>query len=604
MSRIKLKCGGRPKRKKALFGELAVAGATLAAAGMQVAATQAAAKQQSKAIVDNAKSNADALRAQNENNTRLMEKQVDTQKQLTTEQNNILKDMTLAQQLQAGQQNMTNYQEQNKQIAKYGTRKRTKLKKINSYQPFYGGGSSFTVTDGGYVVEEAAYPDGSKLYSVIGNDHEHYHKTPSGKYKSGVGIKTRTGDVIEVEGNQNKNTSEFIYDDKSNGDILAISNHNIPGTDFNPADAVRQGIHPLVAGNIQEYGKQLAGIDSEGNKAKCGKKISLRRKAENGAFWNNYSGAIINAGGNIIGAGLNWLGNSLASRYITKANNKAAQYMIDAYSNMRGIDMSNYTRDAFIPDSPMAAVQAPNIRYNTDRGKIERRIANQNRNINRNTLSSAAQLNRLAKSNEALSEQLAAVSERESNANQNIIQGNMERITNTAVQAANLKAQANQTWANTRMQGDMFNAGVENEKLAGIAQARADALTQNANIRANALQSGITGLGSALTTSAQGFASTFDGLRNERNTLRNIGIGADRANWVEYLATNPDVQGNREEAFKRWKLYKNSENTNNKEYARILAEAYGFDDTPSTPIVPTYIPGRRGLFRNFSYYNE
>ena len=72
MSRIRLKCGGKP-RHKALFGAdgAIMAAATLAAAGMQVGATVAAAKSQAKAMVENAKTQAQSIKDQTNNSNNL-----------------------------------------------------------------------------------------------------------------------------------------------------------------------------------------------------------------------------------------------------------------------------------------------------------------------------------------------------------------------------------------------------------------------------------------------------------------------------------------------------------------------------------------------------
>ena len=77
MARIKLKCGGKT-RKKALLGAdgAAMAAATMAAAGMQVAATTAAAKSQADAAIQNAKTQAQSIKDQTLNNNNLQKEQI------------------------------------------------------------------------------------------------------------------------------------------------------------------------------------------------------------------------------------------------------------------------------------------------------------------------------------------------------------------------------------------------------------------------------------------------------------------------------------------------------------------------------------------------
>lgn len=266
MSRIKLKCGGKP-RHKAIFGAdgAITAAATIAAAGITAAATAASAKQQAKAIEQSAKTQSNALIAQNENANTLQKEQLAFTRSENKETRQQQQDIQTTLQMLAGQQNMNDIMQANRMQVKYGGKgKRKKLKS----QPSYGGGSTgFKVTDGGDVVPIQIYPDGGILYEVIGNDHEHYHKISSGKNKTGVGIKFNNGNVVEAEGNQNTDKGELMY--VTPEDAVFISKHSIKG--YNPREAVEEGAHPLEAYNAQELIKELNGYNDDGTKAKYGK---------------------------------------------------------------------------------------------------------------------------------------------------------------------------------------------------------------------------------------------------------------------------------------------------------------------------------------------
>ena len=240
MSRLRLKCGGR-KRRKALFGADGAiqAAATLAAAGIGATATALSAKKQSEAMIKNAETQAKSLESQNENNTNLQKESIN----FTRQQN---------------QDNMMNRMEANKVAFKYGGSKRKH--KLKETVPFYGGANQFKVLDGGGVVPLKVDSNGYGLYEIYGNDHKHYHKTRGGKYKSGVGIKFADGDVVEGEGNQNTNKGEKLF--VTPNDAMFISKHSIDG--FNPSDAVEAGLHPEIAFNIQEQLKQINGIEEKG----------------------------------------------------------------------------------------------------------------------------------------------------------------------------------------------------------------------------------------------------------------------------------------------------------------------------------------------------
>lgn len=268
MSRIRLKCGGKPRRK-ALFGSdgAIMAAATLAAAGITAGATALAAKSQSKAIVDSAKTQAQSIKDQTINSNNLQKEQLAFTRSQNQENRQQQQDIQTTLQLMAGQENMNDRMEKNKMQVKLGG----KPKRRSITAPFYGGGK-FQVTDGGGVIPLSVTPEGYGLYELYGNDHDHYHKTSSGKNKTGVGIKFNDGSVVEGEGNQNTNQGELLY--VTPNDAMFISKHSIDG--FNPTKAVMNGVHPIQAFIIQEMLKARKGLNDDGSKAKCGKRRSLK----------------------------------------------------------------------------------------------------------------------------------------------------------------------------------------------------------------------------------------------------------------------------------------------------------------------------------------
>ena len=276
MSKRRLRNAG--SRPEAMFG--AEAGAILAAAGINVAGTLAAAgigakaskdaaKDQAKATLQNAQRQAEALREQSE---RAKEYQLEAQ-EFTKEQNaenrELQKDIQMQLQMLTGQQNVNDRLEASKIKVKAGG----KTNKLGYPQSLLRGGNMpFTVTDGGGVIPVGLTSEGFELYEIVGNDHEHYHKTRGGKYKSGVGIKFADGNVVEGEGNQKKNGGELMLVTPDNA--YFISKHSING--FNPAEGVKQGLHPLQAYAIQEQEKNIIGINDDGTKkAKLGKRKFL-----------------------------------------------------------------------------------------------------------------------------------------------------------------------------------------------------------------------------------------------------------------------------------------------------------------------------------------
>ena len=621
MSRIRLKCGGKPRRK-ALFGAdgAVMAAATLAAAGITAGATALAAKSQSKAIVDSAKTQAQSIKDQTSNSNNLQKEQLAFTRSQNQENRQQQQDIQTTLQLMAGQENMNDRMEKNKMQVKLGG----KPKRRSITAPFYGGGK-FQVTDGGGVIPLSVTPEGYGLYELYGNDHDHYHKTSSGKNKTGVGIKFNDGSVVEGEGNQNTNQGELLY--VTPNDAMFISKHSIDG--FNPTQAVMNGVHPIQAFIIQEMLKARKGLNDDGSKAKCGKRRSLKhmlggptqnleqvnmtQNPNNGtasvaggviyginnktispveelqynnaiakrggrihlkcggrkkAAWGDYAGATYNAAGNVLGAGISTWGNMWAANRLGKAYREAGGILADAYSQMHGIDMSELKMEDYA---------APhNISYDPQRERIRRNIASERREINRGTLSSAARQQRLSASNDRMFQRMSEIDATENNAKEAIRQGNAERITQTAQANADRDVQARKDYANQRLSLLQYNNNIENAKIAGMAQGRADALTQSAMANAQGIQASMSAIGVALSNAGQGFSSTANGLRTDRVNRENILIGADSRNKTDYLIGNTETPGNRQQAYNLWNAWKNSSDAKLKQYATELATAYNF----------------------------
>lgn len=555
--RYKLKNGGK-SRPKAIFGVdgAITAAATLAAAGMTTAATLKAANQQSKAVESSARTQAEAIKAQTANNTDLQKESINFQRQINQENRQQQQDIQTTLQLMAGQQNMNDRLKATQEVAKYGGRpKRKKLSKITSDIPSYGGARiPFHVTDGGGVIPIQIDNAGYGLYELYGNDHDHYHKTSGGKYKSGVGIKFADGSTIEGEGNQNSNQGELLY--VTPYDNMFISKHNIKG--FNPTKAVQEGMHPQDAFDAQQKIKAIYGINDDGSKSnkssykqvakygghrrlKCGGRV----KKGNGGFWQNYAGATYNAAGNLLGAGIIAIGNGIAGRKLSNAYNNAGNILADAYSQMHGIDLSEISRSDYTPAHVMAAVSNADTNINPQLERIRRDAAAQTKQVNNSTMSSAARQQRLAGINDRSLQRATEQYAYKQNEDQKIQQANAERIQQASAANAQLDAQANQEYAKSRLALMQYNNDIENSKIAGAAQARADAMTQSSTASATAWQNSMNAIGSAIANTGQGFASSYEAIRKSNDDFANTyaGLGNEqqvKAALLRYERTGDD----------------------------------------------------------------
>lgn len=279
--RKKAKCG----RKKAEFGSetaaiLAAAGinsaATAAAAVVGSNATKEAARNQASATIASAQKQAQAIKEQNLKSKELQQESQAFIKDQNAENRELQKDIQMQLQMLTGQQNVNNRLEASKLVVKNGGRTKPRYS-------LRGNNMAFKVTDGGYVIPIGNTPEGYNLFEIRGNDHEHYHKAPGGKNKTGVGIKFADGNVIEGEGNQNSNQGEYML--QTPYAAYFISKHNIAG--FNPAKAINMGMHPLAAYNIQEQQKQLNGITDDGKKVSS--PVENNKKLAGGLIPNLYT---------------------------------------------------------------------------------------------------------------------------------------------------------------------------------------------------------------------------------------------------------------------------------------------------------------------------
>lgn len=633
--RTSLKCGGKP-RKKALLGAdgAVMAAATMSAAGMNVAATLKSANAQAKAIQDSAKTQAQVIKEQTRNNTALQQESMDFTRQQNRENRDQQQEIQTTLQMLAGQENMNDRFEATKLVAKYGGRP----KKLKQIQPlFYGGGNRpFTVTDGGGVIPLQTDANGYGLYELYGNDHDHYHKTSSGKQKSGVGIKFKDGSVVEGEGNQNTNSGEKLL--VTPNDAMFISKHSIAG--FNPSQAVDMGMNPQDAFNIQQTLKFIKGINDDGSRmnparrrqalagmdilnvvnqtqypqngtidvatgvaytaqnmpqqdiqqkvaiAKCGGHRKLkcggRTKAKDG-YWQKYAGATYSGIGNMLGAGINILGNYFAGNILGNAYKKAGNILAEAYDQMHGINLSELNREDYSPGHVMAVIRSADTNINPQLERLRRNADNERRTVNASTLSSAARQQRLAGINDRMYQRMGEQFAYKHNEDEKIKQGNTSRIQEASAQNAQLDAQARQAYGNARMSLLQYNNDIENAKIAGKAQALADGITQSSMARSNAMVNSTNAIGAGMTGTAQAFSNTYSANQKAERDYQNILIGADTEAKVNAVIMRKD----RQTAKNLYDSFVGSDNENYKKYAQQLNAKFGFSEGT------TYIPSTR-----------
>ena len=619
MRRFKLR--NTKGRTKAFLGigesaaTLAAAGiqaaATAAAAAVQAKATAAAAKQQAAAIQSQAEQQADALKLQNENDNRLQENMINIQKQFHEDEQNNFRDLQMTMQMQAGQNNQRELNERSKiQLKKGGKVNRKGLRNNDRAYSLRGSYNvPFEVIDGGSVIPRGLTPEGYELYELAGNDHDHYHKTSRGKYKSGVGIKINGDTIVEGEGNQNTNKGELILSTPE--DVLFISKHSIGG--FNPAEAVRQGMHPLQAYAIQEGNKRYLGLGSPtvakyGTRCKAiggypsllsiysnptiatnnellaainglqnntnpynnnNNNTGSTRGSRTSSIWSSpYMGAAITGLGNLGGALITNIGNNRASRYLSGAYKNAASIMGDAIRNMKTIDTNILEGDAFKAAHAMAALVDPNVNVNPEISNINKTGRALVRAGQSNTLSSAANLSRMGAIADRTAQLRSEAYGRGQQLSKQILEGNAQRITETANQNAQRDTQARVQKTDNLLNLLQYNNDIENYKITEPARLTGEGMINAAQAIATSRQANASAWGNALANTGLGFGNAFSSLYKQQADYRNIMAGAT----TEAQALEAMRRGDTDEVRRFYKGYSARTDNSAKGITAMLAE--------------------------------
>lgn len=700
--RKKAKCG----RKKAPFGtqEAAIltaaginAAASAAAAAIGANATKDAANRQAQATTAAAQRQAQAIKTQTESSKEYQLQAQNFVKDQNAESRELQKDIQMQLQMLTGQQNVNDRLEASKLVVKNGGRTKPRYS-------LQGNNMAFRVTDGGYVIPIGNTPEGYKLFEIRGNDHEHYHKTPGGKNKTGVGIKFADGNVIEGEGNQNTNQGEYML--QTPNAAYFISKHSIAG--FNPAKAVNMGMHPLAAYSIQEQQKQINGITDDGkkksspvennkklagglipnvynmynqiapkletdtigdtavgvayasqdkNKMKCGgKKRSLkcggkvRKKAydgfehwfsnpnystlpnvtivnpsagtsvnwgtgnitlpgntivtsnttnttkpvttkSSGSFWNNIGADLMGAGlsslGNIGGALITSNANRYAANRLAEAYNTSADLLADAYRNLKTIDLSSIKREDYAAAHAMPALQAPISQAAAPIAAVNRQLQRRLSNAGKYSASSAAAQNRMALAEIDAQDIKNKVYSADQEQMQKIRQGNAERVTQAAMQNAQLDTEANKQFSNAYLNLLQYNNDIENQRLLGAAGALSEGATNAAGAIANAHTANATAWNNAMVNSGQSFANTLSAMATRKADLEKVMLGASGDTRSLYYANNGsygDAKNYYNNLVRQYDLIKNStkpEDQDTKTYLKriinMIATGRNFD---------------------------
>lgn len=490
MKRTKLK----NTRPKAVLGALIPAAVGLAGSIINGIGTARQAKSEADAIEEQSRMQADMIKSINENNNRSLERLIASNK----EQNQRMVTAYLNAATQQGASNIEDrYRAGRIQVAKggrLGANRAYLLRGLNNNVEVEGGELIITpnvppqATDGGQIIPIGQTEDGNIISIAVGPSHEQKHTSINGKREGGVGINV-------------------------NDETMILSRHTHNG--FNPVEAVAQGMAPEDAFQIQENNKIMDRVNYKTPVGRRRLRYAGRPKAANGNFWNSPWGATtITGAGNLLGWGATAIGNAIGAQHQKRGVNRAADAMVNAYNQLRGVDLNRLNG---VYNHGIAALQdASTINAGAERAAIERSLQRNLRGINRGRLSSAAAQN-LSATAETNAQDLINQAEAEAAKRRQVVASeNQQAINDMTKTNLNIDAQRAQN-VNDLLK---YNSEVANQRVLGVGQANADRYNQLGQIRSQRSLANWSGLGNVFTNTAQTYQNQINAYNTNRfNTL-------------------------------------------------------------------------------------
>lgn len=535
-----------------------------------------------------------------------------------------------------------------------GKTSKRKLRNTPSYTSLRGSDFGFRVTDGGGAVPVGYTPEGYPIFEVVGDTHEESHKTKNGKRATGVGFKFTNGQVIEAEGrgkhNQGVNPGEVMV--LTPDDALFYSRHTRDG--FNAAQEILAGAPARDTYNTQallntidgtgnptmvrcggranspvKRSRRLSGgnvypiqsaaymplpdlstdtstinmaaainANNDIEKVKCGGRAKLacggRRKAAAGDWLTanraDMIGAGLNSFGNLLGAGIATWGNNRAARILGNAYTNAGNILADAYGRMHGIDMSALRKEDYRAAHVMPALQSTVVDTSHSDQLNRRNALAAKQAIGNTTNSAAARLARYRQIENDAQNNASQISSEAKAYSLKRATENMNALNEAAKINAELDTQANSQYASQYLNLLQYNNDIENDKISGAAQAKANALMGSQNALASAKQQNAAAWASGIQSVGNAFGTAMSSIAKRENDWDMALVGKDAdsiilaeaargndgrrrlSNLRQILASDPNPS---EETIKRIQWINSIlNNKNTKEYPNGLLNDY------------------------------
>lgn len=250
----------------------------------------------------------------------------------------------------------------------------------------------------------------------------------------------------------------------------------------------------------------------------------------------------------------------------------SAETIANAYRQMTTIDDDFIKEEDYAAPHSMAVIRGADTNINPQLERIRKDASYVRNETNRRTLSDAARLQRNAATNDRMYQRMSEQYANKHNLDEQIKQANTAAITETAKANADRDVQARRDYTGARLALKQYNNNIENQKLAGIAGAYADAATQTVAYKGSAMQNTMSLVGNAIQGSGSAFANTFDVNRQNRQNYLNLMATQDAQNKLESALERKD----RVYAKLLFDSWAGSNDKILMEYASRLKTAFGF----------------------------
>lgn len=266
------------------------------------------------------------------------------------------------------------------------------------------------------------------------------------------------------------------------------------------------------------------------------------------SFWSR-TGNFINKNADLIGAGINGLAN-IGGAFITSAANRAAENILsegynrsagimrDAYNSLTGIDPNIVNKRDYRAGHMMASLQAPVSFANTQIAGVDRSLQRRLRNAGRYSASGAAAQNRMTEAEIDTQDLKNKIYSADQQQMQTIRKENADRLTEASRMNAYLDTQANQQYAQDRLELEKYNNQVDQTKILGAAGAESEA---NLNIASNSAQTraaNAAAWSNALGNIGLTASNTLSTMAKRKADLENTMLGATTDAQINQIARN------------------------------------------------------------------